>query len=501
MIKNMEGISMRRYDLGKRIISALISVAMVLALTACGGDSGKKSALNPDDPVTVTIWSYYNGEQLAAFENLIEKFNSTVGVEKGIVAVSVSQGDIGVLADTLLKAVEGEAGAENVPTLASVYAETAYILNEKNAIVDLEQYFTKKELSAYVEGFIEEGRFNDKNELLTFPIIKSTESFSVNKTDWEPFAEDTGITIESVQTQEDLVKAAEAYYKWTDDKTPDVPEDGKALYGRDSVGNYIFLGAYQLGNDMFPVEDGKLAVELDRDTFKTLWDNYYVPYINGYFGAYAKFRSEDAKTGKILALTSSTASAGYLPTEVTDSDDTTHSISIHIGKTLPFANAKSNVFMQQGANYCLLKSSEAEQEGAVELLKWMTESNRNMEFAVESGYSPVTVNANDQESIRKTCSKYEKSASDELVLKSLLISAECFDENETYSTKPFKGSKDVRTALEDGMEKRAIEDRAIVEAAIKEGASREEAVAPYVTDEYFDAWFANIKKQVELLTK
>ena len=105
---------------------------------------------------------------------------------------------------------------------------------------------------------------------------------------------------------------------------------------------------------MFHVADGKLTVDLDRDTFKTLWDNYYIPFINGYFGAYAKFRSEDCKTGKILALTSSSSSVGYLPTAVTLEDDITHDIVTYGSRDLPFANAANDAVVQQGACYCLL---------------------------------------------------------------------------------------------------------------------------------------------------
>ena len=70
---------------------------------------------------------------------------------------------------------------------------------------------------------------------------------------------------------EDLTAAAEAYYKLTDEQTPDVPEDGKALYGRDSISNYIMIGAKQLGHEILTVDkNGKGKVDLDRATFQKL---------------------------------------------------------------------------------------------------------------------------------------------------------------------------------------------------------------------------------------
>ena len=474
---------------------SLLCAILLLSQIGCGAQKNA-SALDPKSPVTVTIWNYYNGDQLAAFDQIVDAFNSTIGTEKGIVVVNVSQGDINTLADSLLASVNGVAGAQEIPSLAAVYAETAFILDAAGALAPLDAYFTQEELAAYVPGFLEEGRFNTQNELLLFPILKSTELFTANKTDWAPFAEATGIALESIATKEELTAAAKAYYEWTDALTPEVPEDGKALYGRDSISNYIYVGTYQLGHGMFSVKNGALTVDLDRDTFKTLWDNYYIPFINGYFGAYAKFRSEDCKTGKILALTSSSSSAGYLPTAVTLQDDTSHEIETYARRDLPFAAAVNNAVVQQGASYCLLGSTPAQQEGAVEFLKWFTQPDRNTAFALMSGYSPVTLAANDPEAIAGAYDGDVSTPKGQNVLDALRISAETFGECESYAVKPFAGSKEVRYLLGDLLEQTAAADRAAVLEAIAGGKTREEAVAQYVTDAYFDAFFDDLCKQV-----
>lgn len=491
---------LKKKKISTKIISIMLVMLLLVSLTGCAGSQSKKSGLDPKNPVTITIWNYYNGDQLTAFEDLIEQFNSTVGMEKGIVALSVSQGDIDTLANSLLDSVDGKAGAQECPTLASVYSETAYILDNKEALSPMDSYFTEEELSAYVPGFLQEGRFSESNELLLFPIIKSTELFTANETDWEPFAADTGITLDGIKTKEDLTAAAKSYYEWTDAQTPDVAEDGKALYGRDSVANYIYIGCYQLGQDMFQVENGNLTVNMDRDAFKILWDNYYIPYINGYFGAYAKFRSEDAKTGKILALTSSSSSVGYLPTAVTLEDDSTHDITTYVGEDLKFENAAVNAVVQQGASYCLLKSTPAQEEGAVEFLKWFSAPEQNMKFAIESAYSPVMLESNTVDAITEAYSGDTSTAKGQNVLNALVISAEAFTKEEAYATKPFNGSKEVRAFLGDALESKAVEDRAAVEAAIEAGTSREEAVEPYSSEAYFDEWFSGVSEQVLSLT-
>lgn len=486
----------KTFRIVKLTLVCVLCASILLAVSGCG----TKSALNPKSPVTVTVWNYYNGNQLAAFDTLVDEFNNTTGLEKGIVVVNVSQGNIDTLADSLLDSVNGKAGAQEIPTLAAVYAETAYILDSAGALAPLDGYFTQEELASFVPGFLDEGRFNAKNELLLFPILKSTELFTANETDWAPFAEATGITLESIATKEDLTRAAQAYYEWTDAQTPDVPEDGKALYGRDSVANYVFIGSYQLGHELFKVENGKMTMDLDRATFRLLWDHYYVPFINGYFGAYAKFRSEDCKTGKILALTSSSSSVGYLPTAVTLEDDTTHDIVTYASKTLPFASAVNDAIVQQGASYCLLKSTPAQQEGAVEFIKWFTQPQRNLDFAVKSGYSPVTLASNKTEAIESAFAGGDGSPKALNVLNSLTLCADVFTNNESYATKPFEGSKEVRALLGDSLQKIAEADRAAVVEAISAGASREEAVAQYVTDEYFDAWFDDLCERLSKIT-
>lgn len=485
----------------KKVVALAVTASLLASISGCSAkNSTTSTSLDPDNPVTVTIWTYYNADQLASFEALTEEFNTTVGAEKGVVVTSISQGDVDTLADELLDSVADKAGSQETPTLASIYPETAFILEQSDALASFDSYFTEEELAAYVPGFIEEGRFNAKNELLQFPILKSTEIFAANKTDWQAFTDATGITLESLQTKEDLTAAGKAYYEWTDAQTPDVPEDGKALYGRDSVANYILLGCYELGHEFGKIENGTLTIDLDRDTFKTLWDNYYIPYINGYFGKYGKFSSDDAKTGKVLSLTSSSSGVTFLPTAVTGADDQTHEIEIYEMRDLNFKDAVVDASIQQGAGFSMMKCTEAQQQGATEFLKWASKPERNIAFALESGYSPVTIEANNAEAITEAYTGDTASSTGQNILNALLISADTFENSTTYAMKPFEGCRDLRFLLGDALQNTAEADRAAVEEAIASGSSRADAVADYSTDAYFDQWFAKLCNDVEAIT-
>ena len=61
----------------------------------------------------------------------------------------------------------------------------------------------------------------------------------LNTTDWESFAKAMKVTTDDLKTTEGITKVAKKYYEWTDAKTPNTPNDGKAFYGRDSMSNYL----------------------------------------------------------------------------------------------------------------------------------------------------------------------------------------------------------------------------------------------------------------------
>ncbi len=177
--------------------------------------------LDPENPVTLTIWHYYNGEYQAAFDKLEEEFNNSVGKDLGIYA-------------------------EEMPDLFSAYTDSALGLQKDGLLTDLNQYFTAEELDKYVDAYVQEGEFAGDGGLYVFPVAKSTEITMLNKTDWDKFAEETGATLDDLSTVEGIAKVGEQYYDWTDAQTPDVPDDGKAFYGRDSMSNYFLIGMKQM---------------------------------------------------------------------------------------------------------------------------------------------------------------------------------------------------------------------------------------------------------------
>lgn len=473
-----------------RKFKLFICICLCFIIVGCQSND---DLFDKDNPTTITIWHYYNGAQQEAFNKLVDEFNESIGKEKGIIVKSTSQGTVSDLEKNVMDSINGKAGADKIPNIFAAYGDTAYQADKSNYALDLTDYFTKDELDKYVDGYIEEGRFLGDGSLKIFPVAKSTEVLMLNKTDWDVFAGETGVSLDDLKTIEGISKVAKQYYEWTDAKT-DVPNDGRAFFGRDANANYMIIGYRQLASEMFTVKNGEVKLSFERDVVKKLWDNYFIPYINGYFNASGRFRSDDIKTGNIIACVASSSSVTYLPKEVVLNDEESYPIEIEMMSSPKFADGLDYA-VQQGAGMVVTKATEKEQLASTEFLKWFTEDKQNIQFALSSGYLPVTKKAND---IKKISENIELKGN---VKKSMISSLKTTKENQMYTTKAFEKGTDARAIMEESMSSLAKEVREIVVANLEQGMTLTEATASFTNDEYFDNWYQNVKGQLEALVK
>ena len=474
---------MRTVDKALKQLSLIVlAVAFAVVLTGCED----KSLLDPKDPVSLTVWHYYNGSQQAAFDALVEEFNDTVGQERGIYVQGYSQGSVPDLETAVRDAIDGKVGADPMPNIFSSYADTAYEVEQAGALADLSDYLSQADLDKYVDSYIEEGRIAADGTLRIFPTAKSTEIMMLNKTDWESFAAATGAHLDDLATIEGVAATAKAYYEWTDGLTPNVPGDGKAFYGRDALANYFIIGMQQLGVEIFHVENGAVTLNTPKEELHRLWENYYVPMVRGYFGAYGSFRSDDVKTGDILAYTGSTTSAMYFPDQV-ELENGSHPIDYLVLPAPVFQNGRLYA-VQQGAGMVVSKSDQRHEYAAVEFLKWFTQAEHNLRFGCVAGYLPVLKEANNIQNLDQVISDQE-----------LLVSPKTYDclssvftgmERMTlYTNKSFQNGSAARKVLEYHLAERASEDRIAVAEAVAQGSSLEKAEAKYVSEAAFEQWY------------
>ena len=457
--------------------------AAALFMGGCG-----KDILDPDNPVSVTVWHYYNGTQQAAFDSLVDEFNNTVGAERGIYVQGYSQGSVSDLENALRASIAGEVGAADVPDIFASYADTAYEFEAQGALANLSDYLSDDDLALYVDSYIEEGKIAADGSLRIFPTAKSTEIMMINKTEWDLFSDATGVSLEELSTVEGVTAVAEKYYDWTNAMTPEIPNDGKAFYGRDSMANYFCIGTHQLGSELFEVKQGEVTIHVPKDIMRRLWDNYYVPMVKGYFGAYGKFRSDDVKTGDLIAYTGSTASAMYFPDQVEAESGSTDIDYIIL--SAPLFESGEAYAVQQGAGMVVSKSDEPHEYASVEFLKWFTQKDNNLQFGSAAGYLPVLKEANDIAALDSVIAEKGLEVSDKTYDCLAYIFEEMGDYT-LYTNKSFRNGSAARKVLEYHLSDKAAADRQQVLSAVSGGESLEKACEAYISDDSFESWYAD----------
>lgn len=470
-------------------IKVMISGVLCLIFVVCCGCGTVGSAFNTSDPTTVVVWHYYNGMQKDTFDRLVNQFNETVGREKGIVVLPESKGNVNELAEAVVESAEEKVGADDLPDIFATYTDTAILLHQKELLVDISKYITEEELEEYVPAFIEEGRLAE-DELEVLPVAKSTELLYMNMTDWNEFSKATGAQESAFETWEGLAQIAEQYYNWS---------GGKAFFGRDAFANYMIVGCRQLGTPVFDVTDNEVTVRLDEEIMRRLWDCYAVPYLKGYYGAYGRFRSDDVKTGDLIACVGSTSSVTYYPAEVTREDGSTYAIEAKVYELPDFAGTEPCA-VQQGAGMAVIRSDETRERAAVEFLKWFTDVEQNTAFCVESGYFPVKTAANKQENVEASMAAAGISK-DSLNYENLLMSAKVVEESTLYTNKAFPEAMGARNVLTTFMAEKLDAYAGELQALIEEGVPEEEAWESYITEELFQSWFQELRTSLEAVVK
>jgi len=93
-------------------------------------------------------------------------------------------------------------------------------------------------------------------------------------------------------------------------------------------------------------------------------------------------------TGEVLSGIGSSAAVGYYNTTVTYPDNTSEQMNLQV-LPLPRSGGDKEYMPQTGVGICAYKTTDQKAEAAYEFVKWFTESERNLDFVVKTGYMPV----------------------------------------------------------------------------------------------------------------
>lgn len=463
----------------KKTLVLLTVCLMVFSLQGCkSSDHG----LDPDHPVKITMWHYYASSQKNAFDKLVNEFNATEGKEKGILVEAIAQGGVSDLEAALIDSADGKVGSGEFPDLFSAYASSAKTIDEKHGLATIDEYLSKAELDEYIDAYIEEGDINHDGKHKLFPTAKATEILMLNKTEWDRFANDTNATTEDLSTWEGLAKTAEAYYTWS---------NGKAFFGRDAMANYILSGAMQLEHRLFQHEENGVTFHPDETAMRQIYDNYYIPYIKGYYLKNGKYASDDIKTKDTIAQVGSSSSSAFFPSVISVNDHEEEQIDYLV---LPIPNfaGKDPVAVQQGASIAISKGEETKEYASIVFLRWLSEAQRNLVYAGETGYLPVKKKVD--------LSILDQIDSIKAVVKdTIAVSQKQIESSTLYTFEAFDHSSEVRNYIENTLTTLAKENRTALEQRVAKGEEEETVLEEYLSDEVFQSWYQNFVKDITKL--
>ena len=324
------------------------------------------------------MWHVYGSQTESPLNIVIEQFNNTVGKENGITIDVVSVTSSSAIDEALSASANGKPGAEELPDLFTAYPRVAEIVGT-DKLLAWDNYFTKEELAAFHSEFLSEGYF--ESGLLMLPIAKSTEAFYLNKTLFDRFSADTGVTEDDLETIDGMLNTAKVYYDWS---------GGQNFMQLNDFYNYAYVGMKAFGSEW--IVDGKLQL---NDTFEKVWAPLAETAIYGGICLDDGYAASRWKTAEVIANIGSTADVLYQPREVVYADNTTETISAIALPYPVFNEDTAGVVYRGGGLFAIKNSDERKNYGAYLFAKWLTEEENDLSFVTEAGYLPVTDEALD----------------------------------------------------------------------------------------------------------
>ena len=114
----------------KKMYAMISLIALALLGGIAGCNNKENAAPKSGSPVVITLWHSYNAVAKIQFDNLIQEFNDTVGMEKNIIVDSKGYGSSDELEEVLYASANRMIGSEPLPDLFASYPDSAYRLDQ-----------------------------------------------------------------------------------------------------------------------------------------------------------------------------------------------------------------------------------------------------------------------------------------------------------------------------------------------------------------------------------
>ena len=359
----------------RRQIALILAAALLLIpLSGCAKDT----ALDPDEPVTLTMWHVYGEQADSPMNRLVEDFNRTVGREKGVIINVTLMSSTAQIGQKLLDAQAKTPGVPAMPDLFFCHNNNAQELGAEN-LLDWNTLFTAEELSAYVPEFLDDGMVGDS--LCVFPVSKSTQLLFIAGTQFDRFAAETGVSYDDLATWEGFFDVAAKYYDWS---------GGKPFCALDYLIRAAELNAIARGDSDFYTAAG--WYDFENQALHDSWMELANSYAQGHIIVSDLYSNTQVMTGEVVAGLGSSASILYYNDTVTYPDNTSEPMDLQV-LPVPRVAGRELLVTQAGAGLCATRTTDQKAEAAGVFARWLTEPERNLEFCVGTGYMPVAQKA------------------------------------------------------------------------------------------------------------
>jgi len=354
----------------KSLTLILAALLLLLSITGCS----EKTLLDARKPVTLSMWHVYGEQADSPMNRLIKEFNETVGAEKGVIIDVTLMSNASQIGQKLLAAQDDAPGVPNMPDLFFCHSNNAEELGIEN-LINWKDLFSEAELESYVPEFLEDGMCGDS--LCVFPVSKSTHVLFIAGTPFDRFAGEMNVSYSDLSTWDGFFDVAQKYHTWS---------GGKPFCALDYPIRCVELNALSKGAENFYTEDG--WYDFDNEIFKESWLAFAEALAKGHIVVSDLYSNTQVMTGEVVSGIGSCASVLYYNDTITYSDNTTEPMDLQV-LPIPKTDGEELLITQAGVGLCAYKTTEQKAEAAAVFARWLTESERNLEFVASTGYMPV----------------------------------------------------------------------------------------------------------------
>ncbi len=359
----------------RKVLLILAAFLLSLTMTGCLAEN---TNLDPKNPTTLSIWHVYGDQTKSPFNDAIDRFNRTVGRDKGVIIRVLSITTSYSIDKGLVDAAKKLPGAAEMPDLFIAYPRVANTL-PKNILLDWNNYLSKEERANYIEAFLSEGYIDGQQLML--PIAKSSEVLFLNQTLFDRFSAQNNIDTSGLLYWETLLPLCNKYYDWS---------GGKYMFKLNDTYHY-FVTEMMSRNPALNLSQN--SIDVHSTEFAAAFYPFARAAIYGGLCLEHGFASDLWKTADVISSTGSTAEVLYLRDDVTYSNGVKEKITLQV---FPYPKSKfgKSVAIQRGGGLFATKSDdERKNKAAAVFAKWITSNQENLSFTMETGYIPVNIKA------------------------------------------------------------------------------------------------------------